>query len=200
MKHIFSRNPVSKMGALWLSPFKEKRALYKCGWCKRDPVVFTLIFHRLLAALSQWWSTCIPCLSANPVVSTDTYLAFSGLTLTIPWENCLQPCLGLEWVLPFALGLLLHRDDFSSSRLGRLLAEAKGRFIGISVLCEATKPTSSSQLHLICKFKRREISQDDFGPVTHLCWITLPLMFHSSLLISRANEITVIWRMFMSLL
>lgn len=178
MKHIFSRNPVNKMGAIWLSPLKEKRALYKCGWRKRDPVVFTLIFHQLLAVLSQWWSTSIPCLSANPVVSTDTYLAFSGQTLTVPWENCLQPCLGLEWVLPFALGLLLHQNDFfSGSRLGRLWAEAEGSFIRISVLCEATEPTSSSQLHLICRVKRREVSQDVFGPVTHLCWITaLPLM------------------------
>lgn len=65
------------------------------------------------------------------------------------------------------------------------------------MLYEVAAPTTSSELHLVCKFKSREVSQEDFGSVTHLvrkallnCYVITNVC--PSLLKSRANVITVI--------
>lgn len=65
------------------------------------------------------------------------------------------------------------------------------------MLYEVAAPTASSERHLVCKFKSREVSQDDFGSATHLvrkallnCYIIANVC--PSLLKSRANGITVI--------
>lgn len=196
MKRIFSRNSVSKMGVL-CSPLEGEEGTLQMWLMQKGPSGSDAAIPRApgshfsvrkhlhsKACLQIQWSpqTCIfPSLTA--LAKCCQFLESSA-------------ALGSDGCSPLRLACFLVETTYSQPKLGRLLAHGREMTV-VPVLCEVAAPTASSELHLVCKFKSTEVSQDDVGSATHLvrrallnCYIITNVC--PSLLKSRANVITVI--------
>lgn len=204
MKYVISRDSLSRTGALWPSPLKEKQATHKYGWCRKNPVIAILIFHWLLATILSDQAFAFHSQSANPGVATDTYLSFSwwcGQPLPIPWgKDCLQPCFGFRRALPFTF----RSRQFFKFQAGEIMSNGKGKILWFTgaLWSHSTHGLPWASSHLWSSRGKW------LARIYLVLWPALqerPLLNYIgklclSLLKSRVSVTTVTWRMFVCLL
>lgn len=141
MKPVFSRNSVGKTGALWLSLWKRRQPTDAA-----DAEVLAIPIFRWLLVTKHLNS--IACLQIQWYPETHTLPSLSTAAKCgqfLERSTARSPALDL---VRHSHLLFSPNNFFSGSRLGRLSARVKERWVGILGLCEATAPTDCPRLHL----------------------------------------------------